>query len=900
MFRDRIYILDGAMGTMIQRHGCCCGTQFNSEMLNLEHPDLIGQIHKAYIEAGADIVSTNSFGANALVQSSHGMADKAYEMAFAAASIARKAADSAAGKKIQVAGSAGPTGKMWDTDFDTFVSAYSDQFDGLIKGGADLILLETCFSSLNAKAAIYALEKLGRDIPVIVSATISDRSGRMLTGQTLESFYHSVEHAPGLVGFGLNCALGAEEMVPLVKEISRFSRYPLIFYPNAGLPDELGQYKETPQKMASTIGMLADMGMLNVVGGCCGTTPDHIAAISDAVSGKAPRVVADFDTASDPLVVSGLDCVKVDRSMNFTNVGERTNVAGSRKFARLIAAEDYRSAIEVASAQVAGGADIIDVNMDDPMLDAAACMTRFLKTVAVEPSVAKAAVMIDSSQWDTVTAALKCVLGKSIVNSISLKDGEKEFLRKASEIHSLGAAMVVMAFDEVGQATTYQRKIDICRRSYKLLTGAGIEPHDIIFDVNVLTVATGKDEDRRHAVDFIEAVRWIKANLPGALTSGGVSNLSFAFRGNNPVREAMHSVFLYHAIEAGLDMAIVNPQMLQVYDSIEPGLLRAVEDVILDSDSEATSRLVEFASNMLTSTEKGPDEACAEVVDNRDVRTRLIDALVSGRAVNLESDVLEAYGELSSAVKVVEGPLMDGMSKVGDLFSQGRMFLPQVVKSAEVMRDAVKLLEPYMDASDAKSDRPKIVLATVRGDVHDIGKNIVATVLRCSGFEVVDLGVMVPCEEILDKAVECGASLIGISGLITPSLGRMEEMCSLMASRGVSIPLFVGGAASSPIHTAVKLSPLYSNVHYSADASAIAVKAKQCIWSPDSFIASEEKEYSNLRELYDKGLSKRSSASYDGPSTGFCHSEIRDVDTLLGYDQLLPLFDWRMSAVSAV
>lgn len=891
MFEDRIYILDGAMGTMIQHHGCY-GSDFNSELLNLEHPDLIRDIHEAYIDAGADIISTNSFGANALVQASHGMADNVWEMAFAAAKIAREAAD-ASNRKVYVAGSAGPTGRMWNTDFDTFVDAYSVQFDALMKGGVDLILLETCFSSLNAKAAIYALEKTGCSLPLIISATVSDRSGRMLTGQTLESFYYSVEHAPGLVGFGINCALGASEMIPLVNEISRFSKYPTIFYPNAGLPDELGQYRETPQSMASTIGAVADKGLINIVGGCCGTTPEHIAAVVSAVRGKSPRKIIPPDYIRDPLVVSGLECVTIDSSRNFTNVGERTNVAGSRKFARLIASGDYKAAIEVAAEQVSGGADIIDVNMDDPMLDAASCMTRFLKEVSFEPAVAKAALMIDSSQWDTVTAALKCVLGKSIVNSISLKDGEQEFLRKALEIRRLGAAMVVMAFDEKGQATSLDRKIDICRRSYDLLTEAGIPPHDIIFDVNVLTVATGKKEDDGHGADFIEAVRWIKNNLPGALTSGGISNLSFAFRGNNTVREAMHSAFLFHSIKAGLDMAIVNPQMLRVYDSIEPELLQAVEDVILNVDQMAASRLVQYASSVSTSSDTLENKAF-EGGKQGDFSSRIMDALVSGSSKGLEEAVMEAYENLSSAVAVVEGPLMAGMARVGELFANGKMFLPQVVKSAEVMREAVSSLEPYMNSSEEISDRPKAVLATVRGDVHDIGKNIVATVLRCSGFDVIDLGVMIPSEEILDKAVECGASLVGVSGLITPSLVRMEELCRLIVSRGLNIPLFVGGAAASALHTAVKLAPIYPDVHYGADASVTAVKAKQCISSRDSFNESESAEHKRMSELYAMGRGIDRGLGYRSPSEGFCRARINDLDVILEPESLIPLFDWRM------
>lgn len=901
MFEDRIYILDGAMGTMVQRHGCC-GGDFNSELLNFESPDLVKKIHRAYIDAGADIISTNSFCANAISQQAHGLASRAYDMAYAAAVLAREAADSAS-RKILVAGSAGPTGKSLsipsdpsdaafrEIDFDTMSKAYCDQLRGLRDGGADLILLETCFDALNAKAAVYALRSIGCNLPVIVSATVSDRSGRTLGGQTLEAFYSSVEHTPNLAAFGINCALGASQMVPLVEDIASFSRHPLIFYPNAGLPDELGAYSDGPDEVASVISSLASRGLLNITGGCCGTTPEHISAIKAAVEGKSPRRTVE---RKEQLTVSGLESVLIDRSRNFTNVGERTNVAGSRKFARLIAERNFREALDIAAAQVEGGASIIDVNMDDPMLDSKECMVSFLRHIAGEPSVAKAAVMIDSSSWETVAAALKNVQGKAIVNSISLRDGEKVFVEKALEINALGAAMVVMAFDERGQAVSFERKIEICKRSYDILTKAGIAPSDIIFDANILAVGTGVAGHERYALDFIEAVRWIKTNLPGALTSGGVSNLSFAFRGNNPVREAMHSAFLCHAIQAGLDMAIVNPQMLRIYDDIEPGLLKAVEDVILCKDENASTRLLEYASKMSAADTGATPSAVRDEVPV-DVEQRISDALVRGSFALMEAELEECCVKLGSAVAVVEGPLLKGMEKVGMFFSEGKMFLPQVVKSAGVMRSAVEYLQPKFGKENLSSSRPKVLLATVKGDVHDIGKNIVGAVLECSGFEVIDMGVMVPCEEIISKARETGADIIGVSGLISPSLSRMEEICKALSSSGSDIPLFVGGAAASLLHTSVKLAPLYENVHYGADASAAAVMAKKYISRKDEFLASERAEHSKVAELYRH--SGRIAAESRPPvyvPEDFCHAGFENLDMTLAASELTDYIDWRM------
>ncbi|MBR3012664.1 MAG: methionine synthase [Bacteroidales bacterium] len=886
---ERILVLDGAMGTLLQQG------MGEEEAL------------RAYVEAGADIITTNSFNANRISLAAEGKAGQAAELAYAAAVRARRVAD-AAGRKVYVAGSIGPTGKSLtmasDADdpafrqygFDDFVDAYREEIEALVRGGVDLILLETCFDALNAKAAIYAIEQLGNPLPLIISATVSDRSGRTLTGQTLEAFYRSVEHAPTLCAFGVNCALGAEAMAPLVSEIARFSNHPVSFYPNAGIPDELGRYNDSPSLMAGIVRRLAEQGKLNLVGGCCGTTPAHIKTLSECVRNLEPHRFGPRKL----LTVSGLEAFTIDRSQNFTNIGERTNVAGSRKFARLIAADQYDEALAIAAAQIEGGASVIDINMDDPMVDPAEKMRVFLRHIAGEPSIAKAAIMIDSSHWDTILEGLKNAQGKCIVNSISLKDGEEEFLRKARTIHSLGGAMVVMAFDEEGQAVTFDRKVEICARSYRLLTGIGIPPQDIVFDVNVLSIGTGIDEHARFGVDFIEAVRWIKQNLPGALTSGGISNLSFAFRGNNRVREAMHSVFLYHAIKAGLDMAIVNPQMLQIYDDIDPDLRKAVEDVIFDSDKEATARLVAKASEML---EENAPKAVDTTIHDSDIspEERLSNAVIKGLSQSLKEDTLACLEKLGGAVAVIEGPLMSGMERVGELFGDGRMFLPQVVKSARIMREAVAVLEPYMESGEAVGGKPKFLIATVQGDVHDIGKNITAIVLTCSGFDVTDLGVMVPSSTLLDKAVEIGADIIGVSGLITPSLHRMEEICSEMSARGMTVPLFVGGAAASAIHTAVKLAPLYPNVHYGPDASATAVMAKKYMVDPAGFIAAEDAQHARLAALRPAGYPQKTATLRENSrrvsekSAYPAGKPFADIAPMtLGWKELKSCFDWRM------
>ena len=991
-FEDKILILDGAMGTMIQRHGlteedyhcgpfslCAKELKGNSECLNLTRPDIIKSIHKEYIAAGADIIETNTFSANVISQAEYGCEGFAEQMAYQGARLAREAADEVAAmaasiglsRKVWVAGSMGPTSKSLSLSpdvsdpafrpysFDDMQKAYRQQAQALIDGGVDIILIETCFDALNVKAALAAIAecKLDRQnagtgifapprrgrgpaelgggqwkhlpvqptIPVMISVSVSDRSGRTLTGQTLEAFYTSVCHYP-IMSFGLNCSLGASELMPLVEDINKWCRCAVSCYPNAGLPNEMGGYDQTPEVMGEQVKAIASRGLVNIVGGCCGTTPDHIKAIAGAVKGITPRIIPAAE-AIEPLKVSGLEAVTVDTKLNnFTNVGERTNVAGSRKFARLISEGSYDEALQIAAKQIEDGASIIDINMDDAMLDSTKEMERFVRCISNEPAVAKAALMIDSSHWETLLAGLKNAQGKCIVNSISLKEGPEAFVAKAKAINELGAAMVVMAFDEQGQATTYDRKIEICERAYRLLTKeAGVSPSDIIFDVNILSIGTGIAEHADYAVDFIEAVRWIKENLPGALTSGGVSNLSFSFRGNNAVREAMHYAFLYHAIKAGLDMAIVNPSMLQIYDEIEPELLQCVEDVIFNRHEHTTERLIEKATKMKMADHAGHDNgqhrhdgshhhehgehhhdhhcSCG-CCHHKSAAERLAEAIVKGQSKDLEADLMELLNEEGSAIDIIEGPLMAGMETVGKLFGDGKMFLPQVVKSAKVMRDAVSILEPYMGKDDKGAERPKILLATVKGDVHDIGKNITGIVLSCNGFEIHDLGVMVDKETILDEARKINADIIAVSGLITPSLYQMEEICREMTARGMTAPLFVGGATTSALHTAVKLAPLYGHVFHGADASAAAVMAKKYMMDPAGFESECHAEQQKMRELYEKGAEDDDSVPAAEEASDYTGRF--DVDTFLdtcppditGIEvpaaEILPYFDWRM------
>jgi len=977
----KILILDGAMGTMIQKYGLreadySCGPfsgwakdlAGNNECLNLTHPEIILEIHKEYIQAGADIIESNTFSANRISQSEYGCEEWAGKMAFEGARLARLAADEVSSeRKVWVAGSIGPTSKSLSLSpdasdpmfrpysFEQMKEAYREQVEALVRGGVDIFLIETCFDALNVKAVLAAIDDAmsHRQIPVIVSVSVGDRSGRTLTGQTLEAFYTSVKHG-GLLAFGVNCSLGAAELMPLVEDIASWCGCGVSCYPNAGLPNEMGGYDQSPEEMAGQVREMAAKGLVNIVGGCCGTTPEHIQAIARAMEGLAPRGLS-AETgcfvnreSESSLKVSGLETVSIDvKISNFTNVGERTNVAGSRKFARLISEGKYEEGLQIAAKQIEDGASVIDINMDDAMLDSTREMERFVRCISNDPDVAKAALMVDSSHWDTIIAGLQNAQGKCIVNSISLKEGAEAFVEKARIIRSYGAAVVVMAFDEQGQATTFERKIEICRRAYDLLTiEVGMNPCDIIFDVNILSIGTGIEEHARYAVDFIEAVRWIKANLPGALTSGGVSNLSFAFRGNNAVREAMHSAFLYHAIKAGLDMAIVNPSMLQVYDEIDPELLKCVEDVIFDTDPQATERLIEMASRMLADSHAGqsgahshperngantchPERSGAESKDLPPVSFRLQNSLIKGRTDTLETDIREALEEFGSAVAVIEGPLMDGMETVGKLFGEGKMFLPQVVKSAKVMRDAVNVLEPYMNLTDSCSEdhapdghvgqegldchveraervetsvsskRSTVILATVKGDVHDIGKNITGIVLTCNGFDVHDLGVMVDKETILDEAFKIGADIVAVSGLITPSLYQMEELCREMSVRGMTTPLFIGGATTSAVHTAVKLAPLYDHVFYGPDASAAAVMAKKCMMDRETFEAEQHAEQEKIRKLYEQRTASQTEP-VKAVERGF------KSDTYLTYSpadipvceldasEVLPFFDWKM------
>ena len=907
---SRILILDGAMGTMLQK----AGLSGNSESFNLSDAEKVARIHRCYIEAGADIIETNSFSANRISQSEYGCAEMAGEMAFQAARIARSEADRAPGR-VWVAGSIGPTGKSLTLaqklsdpffraySFDEMAQCYKEQIEQLSRGGVDLLLLETCFDALNAKAAIYALSESGLELPLMISASASDRSGRTLTGQTIEAFYTSVEHAEPL-SFGLNCSLGAEDLAPMMEDVAQWAECPLSCHPNAGLPNEMGEYDQSPLQMAGAMRTMAEKGLLNIAGGCCGTTPEHIREIAKELKKCSPRK---WKAERKSLKVSGLEAIEVDSSRNFTNIGERTNVAGSRKFAKLIAAQDYDSAIQIAASQIESGASIIDINMDDAMLDSRLEMEKFLRCISSEPSVAKAALMIDSSHWETILDGLKNAQGKCIVNSISLKEGEREFLRKAREIKRLGAALVVMAFDEEGQATTYARKVEICSRAWKLLREqVGFKPSDIIFDVNVLSVGTGIEEHADYGKDFIEAVRWIKTNLPGALTSGGISNLSFAFRGNNPVREAMHSAFLYHARKAGLDMGIVNPGMLQIYDEIEGELLKRVEDVILNSDPLATERLIEKAARIAAEKEaakEGTPGAETEAAKAEGCVQSLINALVRGNSANLELHLKQALSQEGySAVSLIEGPLMEGMAKVGELFGAGKMFLPQVVKSAKIMSEAVKILQPYMESGSKESSRskPRILMATVKGDVHDIGKNITGIVMGCNGFEVKDLGVMVSKEEIIGGAASWGADIIGVSGLITPSLFQMEELCRAMNEKGLDTPLLVGGATTSQLHTAVKLSPLYPHVYYASDASASAVLASRLMQDRIGTETMEQEKMAKIRTLYalgkerkqneKPGQKKRFSADSYLKGKTFSDIELREFSV----KELLPFFDWKL------
>ncbi len=879
LLKEKIAILDGAMGTAIQQYGLKendfrgkelikhpVNLKGNNDILNLTQPDIICQIHQSYIEAGADIIETNTFNSNAISQTKYHCEELVYRLNREGAKLAKQMALKAE-RPVWVAGSIGPTSTTLSLspdlnrpayrpiDFDTLAKAYCIQVQGLIEGGADLLLVETVFDGLNAKAALYAIESVQKQltthIPVMVSATINDKSGRTLTGQSIEALYTALSHYP-LLSFGLNCSSGAADLRPFIEQLASILPCYLSIYPNAGLPNEMGQYDESPDFIATCLSKMAKDGLLNIAGGCCGTTPAHIKAIHDVMEGIPPRPLPSL---SPSLNVSGLENLVIDKEQNnFINIGERTNVAGSAKFARLIHEKAYEEAAAIARKQIEDGASIIDINMDDAMLDSAAEMANFLRIINNEPDIAKAALMLDSSDWNTILAGLKNAQGKCIVNSISLKEGEEEFLKKAKEIKHLGAAVVVMAFDEKGQAVTYERKIEICKRAYKLLiTQARYLPQNIIFDVNVLAIGTGLAEHNNYATDFIKAIKWIKQNLSGCRTSGGISNLSFSFRGNNPVREAMHSVFLYHAINAGLDMAIVNPAMLQVYDNIEPRLLQAVEDVVLNKYPEATENLIRIAEQIKTQkTEEKNNKA--EEWRHAPLEDRLIHALTKGITTHLSTDLQEALQNCPNPVQIIEGPLMKGMDKVGSLFGEGKMFLPQVVKSARVMKEAVSILQPAIEQHNQTGTnvkRPKVIIATAKGDVHDIGKNIVNIVLSCNNLEVIDLGVMVDNHTILKAAKQHQADVIGISGLITPSLYEMENLCKLLQQEGAHIPLIVGGATTSKVHTAVKLAPLYDYaVIHGGDASQTATLIKRLLMDRQRFISELKQEQAQIQEAY--------------------------------------------------
>jgi 5-methyltetrahydrofolate--homocysteine methyltransferase len=893
LFSERIVMLDGPRGTMIQKaqptEEDFRGDLFrdsprplkgDNDLLNLTRPDLIASIHRKFFEAGADIAGTNTFNSNAISQADYGMQAHCRDLNSAAARIARKVADefsAETGRPTFVAGACGPTNRtaslspdvnrpeIRNVTFADLVQAYAEQMRGLIDGGADFLLVETIFDTLNAKAAVYAAEEIfetyGFRVPLSLSVTISDASGRTLSGQTIEAFWNSVRHARPF-SVGLNCALGAEDMEPHLRLLSQIADCPIHCYPNAGLPDELGQYKETPEMMAATMAGYARNGWLNLLGGCCGSTPAHIAAMAKAVAGISPRKTPADKPA---LRLAGLEPFKVEGpSAPFILIGERANVAGSIKFKKLVQEGKFEEALAIARAQVEGGANVIDVNFDDGLLDGPACMKKFLNLVAGEPDIARVPVMVDSSRWEVIETGLACLQGKGIVNSISLKNGEAEFVEHAKTVRRYGAAMVVMAFDEKGQAVTKAAKVAVCARAYKILTEkAGVAPEDIIFDANVLSVGTGIEEHALYAKDFIDAIAEIKRQCPGARTSGGISNVSFAFRGNNPVREAMHSVFLYHAIKNGLDMGIVNAGMLAVYEEIEPRLRDAVEDVILHRSDDATEKLIALAEEMKAQgTGKGAGEKAPDADKlawrSAPVEKRIEHALVRGITDFVEADVDEALAKLGGRpISVIEGPLMDGMKVVGQLFGEGRMFLPQVVKSARVMKKAVAHLTPLMDAEKAQSGSRKsagrFVIATVKGDVHDIGKNIVGVVLSCNNYEVIDLGVMVPVEKILEVAEREKADVIGMSGLITPSLDEMVANAAEMQRRGLTIPLIVGGATTSRLHTALKIAPHYdAPVVYVKDASLAASVCNSLLNDRENYVKQVRAQQQADREGYGK------------------------------------------------
>jgi len=896
LLRQRILVLDGAMGTMIQRHNLSeedfRGERFkdhphdlkgNNDLLSLTQPEIIKNIHRKYLEAGADIVETNTFNSTSISQADYKAESLVYDLNVSAAKLAKEAAEEITkqnpNKPRFVAGALGPLNKTLSLSpdvndpgfravtFDQVVASYTEQLRGLIDGGVDILLVETVFDTLNAKAAIFAISeytrKINKEIPVMISGTVVDQSGRTLSGQTTEAFWISLSHTKNLLSVGLNCSLGATQMRPFLKELSRVATCNVSVYPNAGLPNHFGEYDETAEMMSSTLKEFASENLFNIVGGCCGTTPEHINAIAEMVKGFSPRKIPQKDFY---LSLSGLEPLVIRPETNFVNVGERTNVAGSKAFAKMILNGNYESALSVARQQVENGAQVLDINMDEGMLDSEAAMKKFVNLLQAEPDIARIPIMLDSSKWSVIESGLKCIQGKSIVNSISMKEGEEAFRERARKVLEYGAAVIVMAFDEQGQADSFERRIAICERAYKILVDEiGFPPYDIIFDPNILTVATGIEEHNNYAVDYIEATRWIKQHLPHAKVSGGVSNVSFSFRGNNLVREAMHSAFLYHAIQAGMDMGIVNAGQLEVYEEIPKDLLELVEDVLLNRKPDATERLIAFAENV---KQKGKEAVIIDEWRKAPVQERLKHALIKGIVDYIDEDTEEARRLYPHAIGVIEGPLMAGMNAVGDLFGAGKMFLPQVVKSARVMKKAVAFLIPFIEAEKAEAkdlrQAGKVLMATVKGDVHDIGKNIVGVVLGCNSYNVVDLGVMVPTEKILDTAIQEKVDVIGLSGLITPSLEVMVEVAKEMERRKMNLPLMIGGATTSRIHTAVKIAPHYSGaVIHVLDASRSVPVVSNLVNQDDNvrkvFEEKIKTEYAKLREDH---LKKREEKNY--------------------------------------
>ena len=885
--KERILILDGAMGTMIQGYKLTemdfrgnlellqmLNYQGNNDMLNLTRPDIIEDIHRRYLKAGADIISTNTFSAQRISQADYHMEDFSYDIALQGAKLARKCADeySTTNKPRFVAGSIGPTNKTCsmspdvsdpakrDLTYDTLFNAYSEQVEAMIKGGIDAILIETIFDTLNAKVAIDAslseMRKVGIDLPIMLSVTITDLSGRTLSGQTLEAFLASISSYP-IFSVGLNCSFGAEQMRPYIKELASKASYYISIYPNAGLPNSMGEYDETAEIMVPQMQTYVDEGLVNIIGGCCGTTDEFIAGYTEIVKDKLPHIPT---PVSKEMILSGLEQFRLTPEITFVNVGERCNVAGSRKFLRLIKEHNYEEALTIARKQVDDGALVLDINMDDGLLEAKDEMVHFVNMISSEPEIARVPLMIDSSDWDVVVAALKCVQGKSIVNSISLKEGEETFIRHAKDVLRYGAAVVVMCFDEEGQATSFERRIEIASRAYKILTEqVGIQAKDIIFDPNILAICTGMKEHNNYAVEFIRATEWIKKNLPGAHISGGVSNLSFSFRGNNYIREAMHAVFLYHAIQVGMDFGIVNPATKITYADIPQDELKIIEDVVLDREEGADEKLIELANRLLAQKEilkqNSKESNQQEEWRNSSLEDRLVYALRKGISNYLNDDIHEALEKYPNAVSIIEGPLMRGMNEVGDLFGAGKMFLPQVVKTARTMKDAVAILQPYIEKEKVggKATAGKVLLATVKGDVHDIGKNIVGVVMACNNYEVIDMGVMVPADKIIKKAKEECVDLIGLSGLITPSLHEMVNDVIAFKEAGLHIPVMVGGATTSKLHVALKIAPLYdAPVVWVKDASVNPSIAASLLNEAErpAFCEELNKSYEELRANY--------------------------------------------------